>query len=341
MIPILNLYYLLCYAWDKLPEGEIVSVHAEGNQDLLELFAHVFISGILHLQKSGIKKSYQPKEEALFGAKGKILITESIKTANIFVGKLNCQYDELTEDILPNQIIKAVMKKLIHTESLSLKTRQKISPLFRTWATISDIELNEVHFLQVERENHSSFYEFMLKISELIHSQLWIHEKTGKYFFRSFVQEEKKMASLFETFVRNFYKLEQTKFKVFRENIYWQMESSEEERKFLPKMQTDISLLSADRKIIIDTKYYKETLQQHYYSEKIHSQNLYQLFSYLKNMAKKSPLDEKCEGILLYPSVQKEINLRYKHENHTISIFTLNLAQPRELIHKRLLEILN
>ena len=149
------------------------------------------------------------------------------------------------------------------------------------------------------------------------------------------------MAALFEAFVRNFYKIEQTEFKVFRENIHWQIQSSEEERKYLPKMQTDISLLSNSRKIIIDTKYYKETFQTYYDSEKIHSQHLYQLFSYLKNISTKSDLDAECEGILIYPTIQKEIHLQYKHEKQRISIFTLNLAQPREIIRKRMLDILH
>jgi len=340
MIPILNIYYLLCYAWDKLAEGEIVSVHAAGSQDLLELFSKVFLSGIYHLQKRGIKKDYKTLENTLFSMKGKFNIAESFKTGSLFQGKLYCEYDELTEDILPNQILKAIMRKFSNTESLSSKTQQAFFPLLKNWASISDIDLQEKHFLQLRSINNDSFYDFMLKISELVHAQLWIHTQDGKYLFRSFVQDEKRMAALFEAFVRNFYKIEQTTFKVFRENIHWQMQSSEEERKYLPKMQTDISLLSNTRKIIIDTKYYKETFQTYYDSEKIHAQHLYQLFSYLKNISAKSDLDAECEGILLYPSIQKEIHLQYKYEKQRISIFTLNLAQPREIIHKRMLDIL-
>ena len=35
-IPIENIYYLLCYAWDKLEEGDIVSVEKLDNKNILE-----------------------------------------------------------------------------------------------------------------------------------------------------------------------------------------------------------------------------------------------------------------------------------------------------------------
>ena len=37
-IPILNIYYLLCYAWDRLREGQIVDVSALDSHDLSNLF---------------------------------------------------------------------------------------------------------------------------------------------------------------------------------------------------------------------------------------------------------------------------------------------------------------
>lgn len=48
-------------------------------------------------------------------------------------------------------------------------------------------------------------------------------------------------------------------------------------------METDISLENEEKKIIIDAKYYKETMTVNYDKERIRSSNLYQLFSYLLN----------------------------------------------------------
>jgi 5-methylcytosine-specific restriction enzyme subunit McrC len=106
-------------------------------------------------------------------------------------------------------------------------------------------------------------------------------------------------------------------------------------------MSTDISLHSPTRKIIIDTKYYKEALKARYDKEKINSNNLYQLFSYLINQ--ESELDDRtleCEGILLYPVVEKGFGFSYKFENHKIRVMSINLNQEWHGIRKDLLEIL-
>jgi len=38
-IPIQNIYYLLCYAWDKLVEKEVVNVESINSTSLADLFA--------------------------------------------------------------------------------------------------------------------------------------------------------------------------------------------------------------------------------------------------------------------------------------------------------------
>jgi len=40
-IPIQNIYYLLCYAWDKLAERDVVAVEAIDTTTLADLFARV------------------------------------------------------------------------------------------------------------------------------------------------------------------------------------------------------------------------------------------------------------------------------------------------------------
>ena len=90
---------------------------------------------------------------------------------------------------------------------------------------------------------------------------------------------------------------------------------------FLPVMRTDISIENEQGKIIIDTKYYRETLVTWYDRERIHSQNLYQLFSYLLNQQRSDcPASFKTRGILIYPDTGKEINLDYWYDQHLIQI---------------------
>lgn len=50
-IPVENVYYLLCYAWDKLAEKDVVNIDPTKSTDLVNLFARVLASGIDHLLK--------------------------------------------------------------------------------------------------------------------------------------------------------------------------------------------------------------------------------------------------------------------------------------------------
>ncbi|MBQ13657.1 MAG: restriction endonuclease, partial [Gammaproteobacteria bacterium] len=174
----------------------------------------------------------------------------------------------------------------------------------------------------------------------LLMEQMLMVEETGSYRFRDFVRDDRAMARLFEKFLFNFYKKEQVEYKVRKERIYWQAKSDDDpELYFLPTMETDISLRSANKTIIIDAKYYSKTLQSHYGSDSVHSGNLYQIFSYLKNLEHKDGNDSRAEGVLLYPVVDKAVSKTYKLHDHTISIETVDLREDWSLISDRLLEI--
>ena len=109
----------------------------------------------------------------------------------------------------------------------------------------------------------------------------------------------------------------------------------------LPKMTTDISIERNGSKVVIETKYYKEVLISHYGLEKYHSQHFYQLFSYLKNLEAKGGANQNCSGVLLYPTVDKEIKGEgLEMGRHKVIVRTIKLNQDWNLIHRDLIDLL-
>lgn len=151
------------------------------------------------------------------------------------------------------------------------------------------------------------------------------------------------MAALFEKFILNFYRREQTQFgHVWSEGIYWQDTSaSESDMAFLPQMRTDVSLQSSTRKIVLDAKYYREATQQRFASDKVRSGHLYQLFAYLRNIHRASPNSAAPEGILLYPLVDKPLDLRFRLHGHAVRVKTIDLTAEWIEIHDELLALLD
>ncbi len=152
------------------------------------------------------------------------------------------------------------------------------------------------------------------------------------------------MNRLFEDFVRNFYIKEQTEYNVQRETISWDTKPGPSD-KYLPVMKTDISLVSKeeDRKIVIDTKYYSRgyiAIAQYGDQEKLLSSNLYQIYTYLRNLECRGGCNNDCEGILLYATVEDEADLAFSLPGHVLRIKTINLNQDWQLIDRDLKTII-
>ena len=72
---------------------------------------------------------------------------------------------------------------------------------------------------------------------------------------------------------------------------------------------------------------------------KIKSANLYQLFSYLLNQEKEESKTVNATGILLYPTIEQDYDLKFQYNRHPIFIKTLNLNTNWRDIENRLKEI--
>jgi 5-methylcytosine-specific restriction enzyme subunit McrC len=104
-------------------------------------------------------------------------------------------------------------------------------------------------------------------------------------------------------------------------------------------MRTDTILKSRDRVIIIDTKYYKETLVKYKGGHpKIRSDHLYQIMSYIHNRHKNNASEPRQEGILLYPVVGgANISLSYNIDGFKVGVETVDLSNNWLEIHNELL----
>jgi 5-methylcytosine-specific restriction enzyme subunit McrC len=329
-IPIENVYYLLCYAWNRLDEGEIVDVSQLPSTSLVDLFARVLTNGVEHLARRGLERVYVPHEEELPGIRGRIDILQTERRLLRKHGRAACIYDELSTNSIPNQIIKATLLTLRRHASLEKRNRDAVMTICRRLQHIEDIQITARLFRRVQLHSNSRYYRFLLNICELIHSSWLVDEKVGSHRFRDFLEDETRMALVFQDFVFNFLRIERSDLKVRRENILWRIDPLHSvDTSLLPTMQTDISIDAGDQHIILDTKFYRSTLTEYRGGKKIHTENLYQLFSYIMN---RLPSSLPCEGILLYPTIEEDVCASFPILGHIIQVRTLNLAQSWQKI---------
>lgn len=340
-IPIKNIYYMLCYAWNIIDEIDKIEFGAEKFENIYNLMAKILDYFLNKLIKRGFYKNYIIIEEDLAMLKGKIDFSKSIKTNVINQKRLICQYDILSTNILFNQIIKSTLNKLINYKNIDKELKNKLIILSRYFIKIKDIKINNNTFKSLKYHRNNIHYKFIINICKLVHSKLILDrnsdESGGKFFIDK--NENKTMHRIYEKFVLNFYKFHYPNFTIKPQIIKWKFENN---RSFIPNMKTDITIYNNEKCLIIDTKYYKEILIKHKHKEKemIRPAHLYQIYAYMNNV--KFNRNKTIKGILLYAGTNEMID-KYKKEkfdyeiqNKDFSVRILDLSKEWEEIKNQL-----
>ncbi|ABF42753.1 McrC protein [Candidatus Koribacter versatilis Ellin345] len=348
-IPVANVYYLLCYAWDKLEERDLVDIHPTEETDLVNLFARVLTNGIDHLLKKGIDRGYLLHSEESCVLRGRIDFPQSIKHMLFQRAQAHCEFDELSFDVLHNRILKSTIMRLIRTRDLDSGIRDRLLFQYRYFAEVGDLDLSVQIFGKVQLYRNNHFYDFLLRVCALLFENLLPTQEPGNWRFRSFLQNREQMAYVFERFVRNFYKRElpsvrvDGRCKVKREDINWGMTPSDDlSSALLPKMQTDVCITTEAKRILVECKYVDDPLEQREeMAPKLITTHLYQVNAYLDNWPD-LPLYRSSRAILLYPLATRPIAVEFtRADGQLLSVRTLNLAQQWSAIHQDLLRLVD
>lgn len=346
-IPIQNVYYLLCYAWDQMEAGRRVDVGAHGHTEWVDLFAQVLVTGTRRVMRQGLDRGYETKDEATARVRGRIDFSTSLKRAQLPQGRAHCQYDELSRNVLHNRILRSTIQRLAQVSSLNDRLTTALRQLDRRLDGIDPVPLTGATFRRVQLHAGNAVYRFLMNVCELIQQQTVPTEDGTGQRFRDLLRDEMRMWKVFERFVFNFYRREQDRYHVQRRQIEWDFAATvpEATRRRFPSMETDIVLTPASgtaspRALIIDTKFYSDTLQSHHGTQSYHSTNLYQLFAYLKNAEAKGDPYTQADGLLLYPTTGPTLDDTARIQGHRLRIRTLNLAQDWAGIRRDLLRLI-
>jgi 5-methylcytosine-specific restriction enzyme subunit McrC len=342
-IPIENIYFLLCYAWNHLQELKYSQVRSENCRRLGDLLAKVLIRASQQLVKRGLHRNYVSEIERRLSPKGKIVSTDDVRRPSWTSPARTFEFDNLSADVLPNRIIRASFDILRRHGDLADENRRGLREASKVFSDFEPFALRSHHFRRVHLNGNMRHYRFVLNVCELIRRESIPSEDPGTLKFRDFERDEARMGELFQQFVRNFYKKEQTKYRVSAPGVDWDVDpgkSSPAGVHLLPSMQTDICLEGGTEKLIIECKFYREAFQYHYGTKKFLSAHLYQLFAYLRNQAV-VPGWQSVSGMLLYPTNGFPIDEFITIQGHRIRVVALDLGQAWQKITDDLLKLAN
>ena len=203
---------------------------------------------------------------------------------------------------------------------------------------VNTLKANEIRWNDIKYNRHNANYSGIINICYLILNDLLMTTEDGEYKVAEFLSE-KKMYSIYEKFVLFYYQKHYPSLRPKASKIKWNLDN--ELDKFLPEMKSDITLTYGENILIIDTKYYSQSMQkiELYNSKTIHSNNLYQIFTYVKN--KDINKNGKVSGMLLYAKTNEDIipNSEYIMSGNKIMVRTLDLNKDFKFIAQSLNKI--
>lgn len=316
---------MLSYAYQSLRETALKNVDTEEFDNIHDLFAAIIARGVGSQIKRGLHRDYVSQKDTLSGLRGQLRVAESIKQQTIPQGKLVCAFDEFTEDSAHNQVLKATILMLLRHGNVKPENKKALRKLLLYFSNVTGVAPTAIRWDGLKYHRNNASYRMLIGICRLAIKGLLLTTEAGTQKLASWLQDE-EMHRLYEKFVLSYYQHHHPSFAPKAAYIEWDLWDAADTT-YLPTMKTDITLSSGDRRLIIDTKYYGHSMQvnSRYDSTTFISDNLYQIFTYVKNSDKGGTGN--VAGVLLYAKTDEEItpNNDFNIGGNRISLKTLDL----------------
>lgn len=334
-----NIYYMLAYAFEILNQGGYEDIAVEEFENIHNLFAAILAKGIGRQLKQGLYREYIDKKEDIAVVRGKIDMPGTIQNRLARKRVLTCEYDELSENNLLNQILKTTVMLLLRHAKVEQKYKDELKKEMLFFSGVDTVDPVSVRWSSIRFQRNNNTYRMLISLCRLILEGMLLTTDSGEYKLASFVDEQ-RMNRLYEKFILEYYAKECPQVKATASQIRWILDDGI--GTMLPSMQSDIMLTKGSDVLIIDAKYYTHTTQVQYDVHTLHSGNLYQIFTYVKNKdAEFGDKEHSVSGMLLYAATDEDIqpDNSYMMSGNRISVKTLDLNQPFGIIAEQLASI--
>lgn len=306
------------------------------NTDILDIFIKMFLDEVSKLIKIGLKSYYVQQQDNSNYLKGKLLISKHIYFNSTRKDKFYVEYDEYSNNIPENKIIKSTLLKLSKiTDNTILQDRIR-----RYLAAFIDVETSINYSKDLSKCRNNKLMKDYINCIEW--SKVFLGNKgfsiyNGKNSAYSLLYP---MEKIFESYVGNSIKKNSifNKFDVI-------LQGREGNTKYLfdyPKrfkLVPDIIMKKEGETIILDTKW-KKLYNDSNKNYGISSLDMYQMYAYSKKYAAN-------KIILIYPYSEEASNILRNNEssyieynakdNVTVYVFFINI----ECMDDSLVELYN
>lgn len=332
-----SLYLMLMYAWRLWPGGHAVSAGNYQTNSPTDLIAKLLSDSVQKAYSSGLQRDYVSVTEETLLPSGRILISETLKNRSQRRAELFVERDTFSVNCVANKILREAVKNLL---SLPLKneTRLGLNNSLNKLSKVADEEIDQRVIRAEIFKSRRRDYRIGLSIALTLKQSkalapLEQSDLTGS---KPVFSDESLFRSLFEEFLREFYRHHLNDRFVGGRRYRWNEEDSE----FFPVMRTDINIESENSVLVIDAKCTPKVVTQRkgFSKQTLNSDHLYQIFTYMSHCQAENP--NKCvKGLLIYPLYSSSIDETGKTPAGSLRAKTINFKRNWEEICDELLEL--
>ena len=197
-----NAWNMLKYLYDELKSKRFKNIDLTDIETLDDLYALVITMWCASLAKEGLYKEYVEHEnEELDSPKGAINIAESLVQQTRTRGTLLCSYDELSEDIYLNHILKGTIQYLIYDNSINDIVKTKAKKAMQMFNGIGYVDINTISWKKVRFNNSNIRYKHPIELCKTLLTERKLVKTLG-------ITDDDRMYILFKKQILKYYKEE-------------------------------------------------------------------------------------------------------------------------------------
>lgn len=218
-----NIYYMLSYAFTTLTPTEDDEIATEEFDNIHNLFAAILAKGIGQQLKQGLYREYLNCKEDMPVMRGKIDMPGTIKNKLARKQVLTCEYDELSENNLLNQILKTTVMLLIRHAKVDVEYKSDLKKEMLFFSEVDTIDPVSIKWSTIRFQRSNQSYRMLISLCQFILEGMLLTTDQGEYKMASFVDEQ-RMCRLYEKFILEYFSKEYPMINVRASQIPWALD---------------------------------------------------------------------------------------------------------------------
>lgn len=303
-----RVFFLASYALGEFRLRDLESFLYPEKDPPLETMARFFADAAQRAFARGLLHGYRSEEEALLTVRGRIRFDEQIRRRFGVPLPVEVRYDDFTEDVLANRLVKAAALTLGAMGLKDPTSRTRIARVAATLENVTPVSFGPPNIPKVTFDRLNEHYRRAIGLARLILQHATVETGRGPVRAAGFLMD---MNKVFESFVRRALREELG----LPEHAFPDRSTADLDRAQQIRLRPDLTWRQAGRSVFVGDAKYKRIRDT-----QVPNADLYQLLAYATAL-------DLPGGILVYAKGEKDPAVhQVRNTAKVLEVFAFDLA---------------